>query len=98
MGVRTLTSYGALLIACSLAPCVGGCASQPQETASAQWYFDGAHYVEETEGGPVSSSAVSSDDSAPFAGQSPVKENWSERTYVYRGGRDPKTGLAYKQM
>jgi hypothetical protein len=28
----------------------------------------------------------------------PAAAGWAERTYVYRGGRDPRSGLARSQL
>ena len=98
MAIRTRTSRGALLITCALSLLVSACANQTEQTTATPWHFNGTQYAQSTsssayspDGGPASGGANSASNDA-------VGDDWSKRTYVYRGGRDPKTGLAYNQM
>lgn len=84
-----------------LSPLMAACAHQDEHAMSTQWSFDGSEYSEYIEQADTAATpghgSLSSGDAAQ-ADKPTDRKNWSERTYVYRGGRDPKTGVAYKQM
>lgn len=81
-------AIGALAVSLSL----GACADQVAQ-------YEPPLFVDS--GAPVAVGIASADQ--PFSSNASVNEDsaasgWSERTYVYRGGRDPKTGLARTQL
>jgi hypothetical protein len=110
MAMRTHRLRCALLIACASSLSLGACATQSEQVAETKWHFDGTEYVAGpsdaaymSHGNPISSGTRSSDDRSWGAGVSKTEwsqptSEWSQRTYVYRGGRDPKTGIASGQM
>ena len=52
------------------------------------------------EAAPVEEQAAEASTRSAPASHCGAKDNsgWSDQCYVYRGGRDPKTGLAYTQL
>jgi hypothetical protein len=101
MRVRVERFFLIFLMIGTLCPVMAGCAHQDEQASSAQWGFDGSQYspvaedplAEAQPSWPASGARV---DGA--AEDVSGEAAWSERTYVYRGGRDPKTGVAYNQM
>jgi hypothetical protein len=73
------------LLALALAVMAGGCASQSVQN-------DVPLFV----GGDAPIAATGRPWAQPSA--DPAASDWRRQTYVYRGGRDPSTGLAYIQM
>jgi hypothetical protein len=90
----------ALLIALGAPLFAGACAHNVADTPALQWRLDAAET--DTADAANTAQAAAPDRSAEAApatacGQ-PGQPGWSDRCYVYRGGRDPKTGLAYTQL
>jgi hypothetical protein len=91
-------AFGALIgIALSLS--AGGCADQVAQYQPPLFVNSGAPVA------PVVSDVVTGSATVDVtaAGAADVSEDaaaqdWTKRTYVYRGGRDPKTGLARTQL
>lgn len=78
----------ALVISLSL----GGCANQVAQHEAPLFVDSGA---------PVAAGSAVADQSSSGdagAGGTPAASSWAEQTYVYRGGRDPRTGLARTQL
>lgn len=82
----------AALIALTASLSMGGCADRVAQ-------YEPPLFVDS--GAPA---AVSAAAGQPFSGGTDdasgnaASSDWSEQTYVYRGGRDPKTGLARTQL
>ena len=81
--------FTALLIAGTASLLLGACAHNVAETPALQWQVN---TVEATEGSGAAYGAV---ENSPTTG---CGENGGDGCYVYRGGRDPYTGLAYTQL
>ena len=81
--------FTGLLIAGTASLLLGACAHNVAETPALQWQVN---TVEATEGSGGSYGAAETS-SATGCG-----ENGGDGCYVYRGGRDPYTGLAYTQL
>jgi hypothetical protein len=78
---------GGLAIVATLSVLVSACAHTGAETPTPQWQFNTAE----------SAPPRAADLSASYTcGGNP--SGWSDNCYVYRGGRDPNTGVAYTQM
>ncbi len=74
-----------------------------QEGTSAQSaYFGNAYAAESSDADRSASDSWAPDgsasDGAAVREDGSAASGWSERTYVYRGGRDPRTGLALNRM
>jgi hypothetical protein len=85
------SASGALLgLALSLS--AGGCADQVAQYQPPLFMDSGSPVLADaaTADDPAASTASVSEDSAA--------SDWTKRTYVYRGGRDPKTGLARTRL
>jgi hypothetical protein len=99
-----------LILACGLALLAGGCAHNGGDAPALQWQFGSAdsapgptmYSVEPVERSPIdvapTQSQAAESSAASTACGSSSGAGWSDRCYVYRGGRDPKTGLAYSQL
>jgi hypothetical protein len=74
--------FAGLLLAGAASLLLGACAHNVAETPALQWQVN---TVEATDAGDAGM-AYGTVEAAPEAG------------YVYRGGRDPNTGLAYTQL
>lgn len=98
MAIRTRTSRSALLITCALSVLVSACANQAEPTAANAWHFNGTQYAQTTSSAAYSPEGSSASGGANSTGNDASGDDWTKRTYVYRGGRDPRTGLAYNQM
>ena len=81
--------FAGLVIAGTASLLLGACAHNVAETLALQWQVN---TVEATEGSGGSYGAAETS-SATGCG-----ENGGDGCYVYRGGRDPYTGLAYTQL
>jgi hypothetical protein len=79
--------FSALLITGTASLLLGACAHNVAETPALQWQVN---TVEATGSGSAYGAAESSP--ASGCGES------GDGCYVYRGGRDPQTGLAYTQL
>jgi hypothetical protein len=77
--------FSGLVIAGTASLLLGACAHNVAETPELQWQVN---TVEATEGGGTAYGAV---ETSPATG-------CGDGCYVYRGGRDPYTGLAYTQL
>ncbi len=103
---RPSISHVAVAAACALSLAAGGCATPADQTASLQWQFNGSQFAQEgTSAEPAyygkAYAANSSSDTSALdvaASEGSAASDWAEKTYVYRGGRDPKTGLALNRM
>ena len=81
--------FAGLIIAGTASLLLGACAHNVAETPALQWQVN---TVEATEG---SSAAYGAAETSPATG---CGESGGDGCYVYRGGRDPYTGLAYTQL
>lgn len=84
----------ALPLVVVLSPLIAACAHQGEHTESVEWQFDGTAYTETAvavSGWPSSGARTSADRHIDGG-------NWSDKTYVYRGGQGPAAGPPYKQM
>lgn len=81
----------ALLGACAVSLLAGACAHNVADAPVPQWQFNTAESAPEA---PASGPADVS--SSYQCGGNP--SGWASSCYVYRGGRDPNTGLAQTQM
>jgi hypothetical protein len=81
--------FTGLLIAGTASLLLGACAHNVAETPALQWQV---HTVEATEGSGATYGAA---ETSPATG---CGESGGDGCYVYRGGRDPYTGLAYTQL
>jgi hypothetical protein len=79
-----------LLIACSASLLAGACAHNTGDVPELQWQFSTA--------GELPSDALNAAAESPPGSSCGRDTGWSDRCYVYRGGRDPRTGLAYTQL
>ncbi len=83
------------LIGLALSLAAGGCADQVAQYQPPLFINSGAPVATvaanaaTADGADANAAAVSEDTAA---------SDWTKRTYVYRGGRDPKTGLARSQL
>jgi hypothetical protein len=95
MAYRYRTPYSVLIV-CALPLVMTACANPETESAATQWSFNGTQYAATAPAGDYSSyeagSSFGNDTQASNA------DDWAKKTYVYRGGRDPKTGQASNQM
>lgn len=80
----------AVLIALAASVGTGGCANQAAQYAPTSFVESGA---------PVAADQAVTDQSISHeTSRGSAASDWAERTYVYRGGRDPKTGRARMQL
>ena len=103
MALRTRTPSCVALIVFALPLILTACANPAEQAGYTQWSFDGTQYAATAEGAGYTPYESASPGDSGFSGTGPsneaaIADDWAKRTYVYRGGRDPKTGLAYKQM
>jgi hypothetical protein len=77
--------FSGLVIAGTAPLLLGACAHNVAETPALQWQVNA---VEATEGSGAA-------ETSPATG---CGESGGDSCYVYRGGRDPYTGLAYTQL
>lgn len=82
--------FGGLLIAGAVSLSLGACAHNVADAPALQWQVN---------------TVDAADASAPaFGADANASSSWgtasagSDEHYVYRGGRDPKTGLAFTQL
>ena len=80
------------LIGLALSLSAGGCADQVAQYQPSLFLDSGAPVLADaaTADGTAASTAGANEDTAA--------SDWTKRTYVYRGGRDPKTGLARTRL
>ena len=76
------------LIGLALSLSAGGCADQVAQYQPSLFLDSGA---------PVLADAATADGTAG-TNEDTAASDWTKRTYVYRGGRDPKTGLARTRL
>jgi hypothetical protein len=81
--------FTGLVIAGTASLLLGACAHNVAETPALQWQVN---TVEATEGSGAAYGAV---ETSPATG---CGESGGDGCHVYRGGRDPYTGLAYTQL
>jgi hypothetical protein len=81
--------FTGLVIAGMASLLLGACAHNVAETPALQWRVN---TVEATEGSGAAYGAV---ETSPATG---CGESGGDGCHVYRGGRDPYTGLAYTQL
>jgi hypothetical protein len=85
---------GAVLIALAASLSMGGCADKVAQYEAPLFMDSGAPSAADQAGTDQSSSSPGH----AYASEDTAASDWSQRTYVYRGGRDPKTGLARTQL
>ena len=73
------------LVGLALSLLAGGCADQVAQYQPSLFLDSGA---------PVLADAATADGT----NEDTAASDWTKRTYVYRGGRDPKTGLARTRL
>jgi hypothetical protein len=111
---HTVRRFAALGLACGLALSAAGCSNGGQAPAMQYGYADGnasssptMYSVEHdtrtaTDETPAQNVAPDQTANSPWVlgtNCNPAnKSTWSDRCYVYRGGRDPVTGRAYTQL
>jgi hypothetical protein len=111
---RSSITQLAIVAVSALTLAAGGCATPADQTASLQWQFNGTQFAQERTSAQSAyfgnayaaessdsdswASTGSASDGAAMSDDGSAAGDWSERTYVYRGGRDPKTGLALNRM
>ncbi len=88
-----LTRFIAVAAASTVALLAGACESPVAYQPAPAWRLDGTR-VETT---PNSATAPQQADSRTASADQSADPS-THKTYVYRGGRDPKTGRAYIQM
>ncbi len=81
-----------VLIALAVAFSAGGCADQVAQYQPSLFLDSGAPQLADT------ATADNAAAGTPSASGDTTASDWTQRTYVYRGGRDPKTGLARTQL
>lgn len=83
-----------LLMVCSAAMIVGACAHNPGDIPELQWQLS---TVSDAPSHALLNAAA--EPQPPQSGCPKVEDGGREGgCYVYRGGRDPRTGLAYTQL
>src|SRR5262245_93734 len=81
-----------VLIVLAVALSAGGCADQVAQVRPSLFLDSGAPQL-----GDAATVDVTAADAAGVS-EDATAQDWTKRTYVYRGGRDPKTGLARTQL
>ena len=96
MAYQYRTPYSVLIV-CALPLVMTACANPATESAATQWSFNGTQYAEAA---PVGDYSTYGEAGSSFGddAQASNDDDWAKKTYVYRGGRDPKTGLASNPM
>jgi hypothetical protein len=74
-----------------------GCASQTAQYATPYLTHGDALMPDVSQGTTPSAVAVPADPESAWSAETNA-DDWMNRTYVYRGGRDPKTGLAHTPL